>query len=126
MIDINDIAMDVDYDRLSFLISHLMHEKKRLGEKGVVEKYKDIEKFVQDDYEYNFMCGFLKHYGNRNGIAVEVFPRDLGGKTVIRQMDLMCIEEGCLTEEEFADIDKDIIPEFKEAGIYFKEIGEAI
>lgn len=125
MIDIENIARDVDYGRLEFLLSHLMHEKNRLGEIGVVEKYKDSFDMASNDYEYNFLCGFLKHYGNKNGIEVKTEPKELRG-IVIEPVDFACMEENCLTDEEFADIDKGVIPEFKEVGIYFKELGEAV
>lgn len=125
IIDINDIAMDVDYGSLGFLLSHLMHEKKRLGEVGVVEKYRNAFGIASNDYEHNFLCGFLKYYGNRNGIEVDTEPKKLD-KIVIELIDIACMEEGCLTEEEFNDIDKDIIPEFKAVGIYFKRVDEAV
>lgn len=125
MIDIKDIAMDVDYGSFGFLLSHLMHEKNRLGEVGVVEKYKDSFDIASNDYEYNFLCGFLKHYGNKNGIEVKTEPKKLD-KIVIDPAYQWLIEMGGLTDKDLAELDRDIIPEFKDAGIYFTELGEAV
>lgn len=125
MIDINDIAMDVDYGSLGFLLSHLMHEKNRLGEAGVVEKYRDSFNLASNDYEYNFLCGFLKHYGNKNGIEVKTEPKKLD-KIVIDPAYQWLIEMGGLTDKDLAELDRDIIPEFKDVGLYFTELGEAV
>lgn len=125
MIDIKDIAMDVDYGSLGFLLSHLMHEKNRLGEIGVVEKYKDSFDMASNDYEYNFLCGFLKHYGNKNGIEVKTEPKKLD-KIVIDPAYQWLIEMGGLTDKDLAELDRDIIPEFKDVGLYFTELGEAV
>lgn len=57
------IARDVDYSSLGFLESHLMHEVKRLGERGFIEKYKDIiKKITSNDYEFNFALALLQYY----------------------------------------------------------------
>lgn len=125
MIDIENIARDVDYGSLGLLESHLMHEKNRLGEVGVVEKYRNAFGIASNEYEHNFLCGFLKYYGNKNGIEVKTEPKEISG-IVIEPVDFMCLEEGCLTKEEKENIDTDAIKEFLDVGIIVKELGEAI
>lgn len=124
MIKETDIARNVDYGALGFLESHLMHEKNRLGEIGVVEKYKDIEKWADNDYEYNFLCGFINYFANRNGLDIFVKPRQTD-KIVIAPIDYSLYECGELTAEEIKELDNGIIPEFKAAGVFIRELGEA-
>lgn len=123
MIKKENIATDVDYNALCMLETHLMHEIRKLGEIGVVEKYRDVENWASNDYEYNFLCGFIRHFSHRNNIKVDVKTKNLN-KIVLDIIGFSMFESGRLTDAKLKYLRDSSIPEFREAGIYLRELSE--
>lgn len=99
------IATDVNYRELGLLESHIMHEKNRLGERGLVEKYADkIEETTESDYEFNLMLSLIQYY---NKFGIKLPKKKEFENYVIDPIDYWLLEEiekdknnENLTEEE--------------------------
>ena len=59
MLEIKDIDLDVDYDSLCLLESHLMNEVKRLGAEGFVKLYSSSMEDFRRDWSLRNFCFLL-------------------------------------------------------------------
>lgn len=120
-----DIDFDVDYEDLAFLESTFMHDKNRLGEVGVVEKYRSLMDSIEfgSDVARRYLIGFINYFANKNNLEV-ISDTPKVFKYVLNPYDFGLIQLGVM---DFSDIDmENCIQEFLQQGILKYEIQGAV
>lgn len=124
MLTLENIDMNVDYDSLCFLESHLMHEVKRRGIDNFVEVYSNsIEEFRRDWSKINFcfLLSLLEYLSTD-------FKYDLSvklDKFILDARDFIFVEfDGDL--EDANERFKSSLPSFLKRGFVFSDIEEAV
>ena len=128
-----NIDYNVDYDDLGSIESSFMHDKNRLGEKGVVEKYRNLLDTIKfgSDTSYNFLACIINHFSIKNNLSERVALRE--SKLFVLDPSDFFFLDVCETEKEKEDVFKKINYKvnladlvFLEAKIIVYELGEAV
>lgn len=124
MLNLSDIDMNVDYDSLCFLESHLMHDVKRKGKEGFVKEYSaEIDSF-RENWTHRDFCFLLALLGYLDSS----FSYDESVKLekyIVDARDFIFVEEDNSLEEVNKTL-KSAIPAFLNRGFVYNSVEEAI
>ena len=120
----DNVDMNVDYDKLSFIESHFAHELKRLGAVRFVEEYsyklKDSTK-DKDKMEMCFLMAFIEHLDK----SIDFHSTIKMDKYVLDSRDFLYIELDDDLKPAQERMSR-VLPEFLKRGFVFSEVEEAV
>ena len=124
MIKKEDIDMNPNYKELSFVISTLMHEVKRMGKEEFLKFYVKNRLILKEKVDFLYYCFFLALIGYLDDKYKTIEPEICMSKYILNPYDYDDLKYG---------VDVDLVKLFNKAndslrrrGFLFEEIEEAV
>ena len=122
--DINSIELEPDYEGLCFIISHLMHEVKRYGKDGFIDKYVSELESIKNKWKFQEYCFLLALIGYFNSDYIDIDSDVCMPKYILNPYDYEDMLDGIKLDLDslYNNVDKSM----KKRGFLFDAIDEAI